>query len=255
MISGRSVTDSADPRADLAARRTAVLVVVAIVVAVMGVLIGAISRLGDDDPAPTDDPAVRRDDRAPDAAAAIGPAAGTDVTQYLATRQQALATATGTQVAVVSFTGYVTANEAARAIGSGLETVATLVALPGEAPASAASDAGGVAAWLATAQRAAKVDRASIAAMVGDVGDPEFVAFYESELARLDAILALTPTGRFVFAVGVRGDAAALQAIAKAPRVRLVDIGEGRSTTRSYRGLRPEEVLAAGDPETRVSAP
>ena len=180
----------------------------------------------------------------------IGPAAGTDVPTYENTRKQALATATGDRMAVVSLSDYTTEAKARAAVGSA-EVVALLAAAPGGQPAVVTSDLAG---WVNSQTADAKADRDEIQRLLPTVEDPSFKTFYRSELDRLNKLLStIKPTGNLVYAVAVRAPAADLQALAARDGIRLVDVGPGADPDpkANYRGLRPEETAKANDPNTR----
>ena len=66
-------------------------------------------------------------------------------------------------------------------------------------------------------------------------------------------IYAVKPDGPLVFAMVVRGQASGLQALSRAPGVRLVDVTAASTLDprASVRGLRPEEKERADEPPTR----
>jgi hypothetical protein len=174
------------------------------------------------------------------AVTAIGPLNGTDLTQYIPTRQAALAKASGERVAVVSFSRYVTAAEARAAAGRA-PVVALLAAPPGGAPSLVKGD---MAEWAQQQKTAAVAERDQTAELLKTVDDPEFKPFYQSEVVRLNKLIAgISPNGPVVFAVAVRGPAADLQALARTPGVRLVDVGasDKASDRAEYHGVRPEQ--------------
>jgi hypothetical protein len=171
---------------------------------------------------------------------AIGPLNGTDIAQYIPTRQADLAKASGERVAVVSFGRYVTAAEARTAAGQ-VPVVVLLAAPPGGAPSVVKGDLGE---WAQQQKTAAVAERDQTAELLKTVDDPDFKSFYQSEVVRLNKLIAaVNPNGPVVFAVVVRGQAADLQALGRTPGVRLVDVGASAKTSDAteYHGVRPEQ--------------
>ena len=172
--------------------------------------------------------------------AAIGPINGNDLTQYIPTRKQALASASGERVAVVSLDRYVTAKDAHAAVGN-LQVLAMLAAPPGGAPSTVKGDIG---AWAAQQKAAAIAERDQTKELVKTVDDPDYKPFYQSEIVRLDKLVAsINPAGPIVFAVVVQGPAPDLQKLGQSPGIRLVDVGPSakvRDET-EYHGARPEQ--------------
>jgi hypothetical protein len=174
------------------------------------------------------------------AVTAIGPLNGTDLTQYVPTRQAALAKASGERVAVVSFSRYVTAAEARAAAGR-TPVLLLLAAPPGGAPTVVKGDIGE---WAQQQKTAAVAERDQTAELLKTVDDPDFKSFYQSEVVRLNKLIAaVKPDGPVVFAVVVRGPVADLQALARTAGVRLVDVGASAkvSDNTEYHGVRPEQ--------------
>jgi hypothetical protein len=180
----------------------------------------------------------------------IGPPAGTDVESYETTRRQALSAATGPRVAVVSFSDYQTEKKARALVGSN-QVVALIACAPGGQPAVVT---GSVSDWVNDQTASARGDRDEIQKLIPTVDDPAFKSFYKSELDRLNSLISgIDPSGDLIFAVVVRADATALQALQAKDGVRLVDVGAGPDPdpNANYRGLRPEETAKANDPNTR----
>lgn len=181
----------------------------------------------------------------------LGPPPGADLVSYVENRRAALAAASGERVAVVSFHRYTTDAEA-RATAGGAEVLAVLAAIPGGAPSVVDGE---VASWLEEQQESTRTERDEIQKLIPTSGnDPEFKAFYEQEVARLNRLLdSVKPDSDLVFAVVVRAPAAQLQAVAGNADVRLVDIGPSAAADpkAEYRGIRPEEKVTANNPPTR----
>jgi hypothetical protein len=180
----------------------------------------------------------------------LGPPAGTDVPTYINNRKQALATATGDRVAVVSLAEYATEDEARELVGSA-EVLALLASAPGGQPAVVTGDLAG---WVNSQTADARAERDEIQKLLPTVEDASFKTFYRSELDRLNNVISATkPSGALVFAVVVRAPAAALQALGADETIRLVDVAAGPDPDpkANYRGLRPEETGKANDPNTR----
>jgi hypothetical protein len=174
------------------------------------------------------------------AVTAIGPLNGTDLTQYVPTRQQDLAKASGERVAVVSFSRYVTAAEA-RANAGRVQVVALLAAPPGGTSSVVTGD---MRPWAQQQKDAAVAERDQTQELLKTVDDPEFKPFYQSEVVRLNKVIAgVNPDGPVVFGVAVRGPVSELQALGRTPGVRLVDVGASTKTSdrTEYHGIRPEQ--------------
>jgi hypothetical protein len=132
-----------------------------------------------------------------------------------------------------------------------LQVVNLLAAAPGGAPSVVT---GTMADWVNGQVEANRSERDELRRFIPTVDDPQFKAFYEEEAARLTKLIdSVKPDGPHVFAVTVRGPAADLQALARAPDVRLVDVGPSAKLPPEtpLRGLRPEERERANDPPTR----
>ena len=178
-----------------------------------------------------------------------GPVVGTDVATYAARRRADLARLSGNATAIVSFTGYRTHAAAAQAL-DGVRLRAVLVAAKNGAPTVVE---GALSAWATTERRDAEGERANLLQMLKDTTDPEFIAQFKSDVARLTALLsALDPNGPVVFGAIVEGSAAALRSLV-GPGVRLIDpVGRHVPAELSaLHGVRPEETVKVGDPPTR----
>jgi len=197
-------------------------------------------------------PAVTTPEDAARVVGGIGPPPGTDVVAYVESRKTALAQATGDRLAVVSLGRYMT-ETAAKTLATPGEVVALLAAAPGGAPATVTGD---LAAWVNTQTAEARAEREEFRKLIPTVDDAGFKRFYESEVQRLDKLLAaIKPTGDLVFGIVVRAPAPVLQQLAAKPDVRLVDAAPTADPgpKPSYRGLRPEETSKANEPNTRPS--
>jgi hypothetical protein len=181
----------------------------------------------------------------------IGPPPGVDLSAYVDSRKQALSTATGDRVAVVSFNDYAT-EARARSLAGGAEILGMLAAAPGGAPSLVTGD---VAGWVTAQTADARAERDEINALIPTVkDDPGFQSFYKDEVDRLNKLInGIRPNGNLVFAVVVRAPVPALQELAQRPEVRLVDVGPDADPgpKPAYRGIRPEETAKANDPNTR----
>jgi hypothetical protein len=181
-------------------------------------------------------------------AADIGPAVNAEVPAYVAARQQALATVSGTRLAIASLARYATEVEARRAVAP-VDVVALIVAAPGGLPSTVRAD---LANWAKTQRVDAKKEFGDVHTLVCSktVDDADFRAFYDTEQQRLVALQLADASHAVVFAVVVRAPADDLRALARAPGIRLVDVGGGGrfDPAAAYRALRPEEVAAAGQP-------
>jgi hypothetical protein len=175
------------------------------------------------------------------AVVSVGPLDGTDITQYVQERQAALQKASGERAAVVSFDKYVTESDARAAAGQ-LHVVALLAAPPGGTPSVVTGD---MAAWAQQQKASATQDRDQTAQLLkSGVDDPDYKTFYQSEVVRLNKVLAgIDPKGKAVFGLVVTGPAAELQALAKTPDVRLVDVAPSAKVNAQtdYRGIHPEQ--------------
>ena len=181
----------------------------------------------------------------------LGPPQGTDVGPYITARKEALATAAGDRIAVVSFGKYQT-EARAKSLVAPAEIVALLVAPPGGQPAIVSKD---LATWVREQTAEVRAERAEIEKLIPTArNDPSFQAFYRTELERLDKLLnAIRPTGELVFGAVVKSAAPTLQQLGAKADVRLVDVGPTADPVPrdNYRGLRPEETTKANEPNTR----
>ena len=205
----------------------------------------------------------RHDERTSDATAAgaaadgaavadLGPVKGTPVNDYIARRAAVLEHAAGDRVAVVSFTRYATATEARKAVGDA-KVLRLMAAAPAGDPEAVRGDLDD---WVGPRRKAAADQRAEIQRLLDSrsVDDPDYLNFYRSEVARLTRLeSSLDPKGALVFGVVVKAPASGLRALARAPGIRLVDVGTSGDEAGGveYRGLRPEETATAGNPPTR----
>lgn len=184
-------------------------------------------------------------------ASGIGPLPGAQLASYARDRQEALASADGAHGAVVSFGRYVTAEVARRAVAP-LRPLAYLVAAPGGSPSTVVD----VDAWAKEETAAARAEKAELERLLASatVDQPDFVAQYRADIARLDRLIALAdPKGEMVFAVALQGRAQELRDVALNPSVRIVDIGgpPPLPPMTHVRGLRPEETVTAQQPPAR----
>jgi hypothetical protein len=175
------------------------------------------------------------------AVATIGPLDGTDITSYAAGRQSALRKATGDRAAVVSLDHYATETEA-RALAGKLQVFALLAAPPGGAPSVVTGDIG---AWAQQQRTDAAQQRDQTQELLKNgVDDPEYKTFYQQEVVRLNRLVGgVDPKGKVVFGLVVTGPGTDLQALAKQPGVRLVDVASSAKVNdrTEYRGIRPEQ--------------
>jgi len=181
----------------------------------------------------------------------LGPPQGTQVGNYITNRKEALAAATGDRIAVVSFGTYQT-EARAKSLVAPAEVVALLAAPPGGQPEVVTID---IAAWVREQTAEARAERAEIEKLIPTArNDPSFQAFYRTELERLDKLInAIRPNGELIFGVVVKSAVPNLQGLGSKPEVRLVDVGPTADPLPrpDYRGLRPEEVAKANEPNTR----
>lgn len=198
----------------------------------------------------SESPVVTTPEDAARAVGGIGPPSGTDVAAYIDARNAALATATGDRIAIVSFTSYTTEAKA-KALVAPVEVIGVMAAAPGGQPAAVQGDLAG---WVQSQTAEARAERDEIQRLIPTVDEGNFKRFYQSEVDRLNQLIAaVRPNGDLAFGVVVRADATALQQLAARGEVRLVDVGpnaEPQAPT-EYRGLRPEETGKANDPNTR----
>ncbi len=182
---------------------------------------------------------------------AVGPEVGADTGSYIEERTRALAAAEGgSRLAVVSFTEYVTAEEAAALLPDELEVHRVQVRIPadGADPLDVPVEddlAASVRATLAAQrEQIAEEEREFVRLLESDtVTDEEFRQFYEAEVERLTAIRNLIDSGAAtVFAVVVGGDVATLRDLAESDAVRLVDLApEGADPAETpFYGLLPD---------------
>ncbi len=228
--------DAAEGRA---ARRTLLLLVAAVAAALVGVVVWVVH--------PEDGTSQHGDSSS--IVDEIGPPPGTAVAAYITARRQRLTEVEGRRAAVVSFTDYVTDDEAATLLGGAVDVAAKLIALPGGEPRRAAS---------VTEERDAAITEAKdqlreIGALVPTVEDPDFAEFYRSELIRYRTIVKAGTQDDIVFGALVVGRAGDLRAIGSRSSVRLVDVGDGSrfAADSVVRALRPEESDTAGEPPFR----
>ena len=180
----------------------------------------------------------------------LGPAPGTALPAYLASRKAALAANQEERVAVVSLAKYSTQAQA-KALAGTLAVEALLVAPPGLAPAVVRGD---LAAWTTAQTAETRTERDEIKKLIPTVDDPAFKTFYNQEVVRLDkALQNFSPTSAMVFGLVVRGPAAALKTLGARGEVRLVDLGSAATAEPNtvFRGLRPEETAKANEPPLR----
>jgi hypothetical protein len=185
------------------------------------------------------------------AVVSIGPLDGTAVQPYVQDRQAALDKASGQRATVISVDHYVTEAEA-RALAGQLQVVALLAAPPG---GTASVVTGGMAAWAQEQKANAIQERDQNQQLLNNgVDDPDFKTFYQQEVARLNKVIAgIDPNGKVVFGVVVTGAAADLQAMAKHPGVRLVDVAPSAKLNpqTEYRGIRPEQTTTVNQHDPR----
>jgi hypothetical protein len=187
------------------------------------------------------------------AVATIGPLDGTDITPYIAGRQAVLQKASGERAAVVSLDHYATETEARAVATAGkAQVVALLAASPGAAPSMVTGD---MATWAQQQRDSATHERDQTQEYLKNgVDDPDFRTFYQQEVARLNKVLgSIDPKGKVVFGLAVTGSAADLQALAKQPGERLVDVASSAkvSDRTEYRGIRPEQNVTVNQHDPR----
>ena len=182
--------------------------------------------------------------------AGVGPSPGEPLPAYLEARRAALASVSGNRAAVVSFGKYVNEAQARAAVGK-LTVTSLLAAVPGGSPAVVTGTMGQ---WVDGQLAENRAERDEIRKLIPTVDDAQFKKFYEDEVARLSKLVDdVKADGPLVFGVVVKGPAASLQAVARAPDVRLVDVAPSADVTPEtpVRGIRPEEAERANDPPTR----
>lgn len=180
----------------------------------------------------------------------VGPAPGTELAGYVASRKAALAANREERVAVVSLAKYSTQAQVKTILGAN-PVVALLVAPAGTAPAVVTGD---LAVWAKAQTAATQSERDEIKKLIPTVDDPAFKTFYTQEVTRLEkALKAFDPNSAMVFGVVVKAPAAALQALGARSDVRLVDVADTATPTKDpvFRGLRPEETAKANEPPLR----
>ncbi len=244
---------STDPRFpvttedDTAARRILLLFAASLIVVGLGGLLAVTVTHW---PGKATRTAVAKDAGTP--SSGLGPQPGDDVAGYLANRSTALAAATGDRTAVISLPDYVSEAQARAAVGPA-KVVGVLAAVPGGLPGVVT---GSMSDWVNGQVADKRSDRDEMKQLVPTVDDPQFKAFYQDEIARLNKLLdGVSADGPLVFGVVVQAPAAALQTLGGSGQVRLVDVappGVVRPGT-AFRGLRPEETAKANDPPTRTS--
>ncbi len=244
---------STDPRFpvttddDTAARRILLLFAASLIVVGLGGLLAVTITHWPGKSTPT---AVAKD--AGTLSSGLGPQPGDDIAGYLSSRSTALAAATGNRTAVVSLPDYVSEAQARGAVGQA-KVVGLLAAVPGGLPAVVT---GSMTDWVNGQVADKRSDRDEMKQLLPTVDDPQFKAFYQDEIARLNKLLdGVSPDGPLVFGVVVEAPSAALQALGAAGQVRLVDVAPPGVVApgTAFRGLRPEETAKANDPPTRPS--
>ena len=181
-------------------------------------------------------------DDAPRPSPAVG---DVSVADHLAEHRAALAAATGTVAAAVSFDAYLDPGAAEALVR--LDVESWLVAAPGLAP-EVTSD---VETWRAQTADAARAEAAELDGLISTAGDPEFERQYGHDRDRfLAAAAALEGGAPVVFGVVVRGRAETLRALAAESEVRLVAV-QAEGDDGPPRGLRPEERVVVGQPPER----
>jgi hypothetical protein len=183
---------------------------------------------------------------------AIGPLQGIELPTYREERRKALAEAAGRRAAVVSFARYVTEADVERLLAevADIEPRSLLVAAPGGIPAVVDD----LEDWASDQRREAKSEREELERLLPTIEDEEFLLQYRSDIDRLRRLeTSVDPKGAVVFGAVVVADADDLRALAGLDGVRLVDVGVGDDVPREdeARGLRPEEVVEAGEPPSR----
>lgn len=242
-----SSPDSVDDPELAAARRVVGLLAVAVVAAVVGiglVLVGA----REDDPSTVGPSAADVIDTSDPSSVSLGPPAGVDVPGYVDERTDALRRAEGRHVAVISLTGY-SSVETVEDLLEGLELDSYLIALVGD-EARRSDDVDDVRDRVVADAEAQLPELEGIAPTVDD---PEFIRFYEEEIARYRTLLEAADRDDVVFGLVVAGPASRLRALAERASVRLVDVGDSGELAADavVTGLRPEEVAVTGQPPFR----
>lgn len=242
-MSDDASTDAPD---DLgSARRTVLRLVAAVGALVFGVLL---LRYGDSDE--DEVPSVASVDADDDTiTVAIGPEPGTPLSVHVTERAAALRETEGRRVAVVSLTGYSSVETAEDLVGE-LDLDSFLVTMVGDEPRRT-DDVAATRRRVVADARAQLEELEGLAPTVED--DPDYSAFYASEIERYRLLLAEHERDDIVHGVVVVGSVAELRALASRASVRLVDVGRSSTLARdaSVRGLRPEEEATAGEPMFR----
>lgn len=242
---------SAEPLDDAGARRLVIRAMGALIAFVLAAGVAVVlNEAGGDDVVSSDDGGALADGERLFSGGA--PLPGTEIPAYVVRRKTALARAEGRAVAAMSFTSYTTEAEA-RAKVEGTTVRALLVAAPGGGPSTVE---GSLDRWAVRERQAAEAEREGLVRMLTDTEDPDFVAQFQADIARLAGLLqGLDPKGSVVFGAVVEGDVAALRAVAGRPGVRLVDVVArrlgGDIDIERVGGIRPEETTRAGDPPHR----
>lgn len=184
---------------------------------------------------------------------AVGPIAGNDLASYKAQREAELKSASGSRLAVVSLTKYSTEAEARGAAGAGgkVEVLGLLAALPGGPPSFLTGDLSG---WVNKQKQEAAVERSELQRQLQTTDNAEFASQFRADIDRLGKLISGARADRpHIFGVVVRAPADVLKALARDPRVRLVDVGPSEKAAPEVRftGVRPEETVKAGQPPER----
>lgn len=184
---------------------------------------------------------------------AVGPTVDADVAAYVRDRRAALVAAdeADERTAVVSFAGYLTAEEVSGRLGDGVEVVQVQIRVPAaeQQPVAVAVDG----ALAASVRGAVELERERIAEEEkalrellesGSVEEEDFEEVYRADLDRLAAAREVIDTGAgTVFAAVVRAPVADLRALAEREGVRLVDLAptEADPAAATFYGLLPED--------------
>lgn len=201
----------------------------------------------------------------PDIPSALGPAPGTKVATYIAaTRQRAVLISTsspdGKYIALVSFSRYLTAQQAQALLGD-LEVTKVLAHVPLPAAevlpipiASTVVEDVGVT-FAAVSKRKVRDRREFVNLAASITGqskeEQQFKAFYlEAAATALKEARAYGRNCACLFAALVRGKARDLAALPALPGVRAVDIGAGNDDTIQLRPLLPEQKVTVARPLT-----
>jgi hypothetical protein len=239
----------------VAARRVARLSVVAVAALIAGIIVAFVVRQTSEG----DGGEVRPVSGGATPTVAIGPVQNEDIAAYIKARSAELEGLDGAQErsAVASLTTYQTPDRAMQIVnettdGGALEVRALLAAVPGDEPSVVV---GSLDEWASGRRTALQQQHDDIAALLPTVDEPQFKAFYEKEVARLQAALdALDPKAPIVFGIVVRGPVSSLRSLARRAPVRLVDVARTADPApagATYRGLLPDEVTTVGNPQQR----